>query len=168
MPPTLATMDGLLAQCADLPTKTIDAGECLIEQGHDPGPLYVLVEGALVIERDGVAFARIDTPGAVFGEMAAVLGQQASATARVTEMSTFRVAEDPIAFLTERPGAALEVLRIAATRLDALTRYLADVKQQYADLAGHLGMVDQVLNVLVHHHSEPVRPGSAREPDPDY
>lgn len=40
----------------------------------------------------------------------------AIATARVTETSTFRVAEDPIAFLSERPGAALEVLRLAARR----------------------------------------------------
>jgi CRP-like cAMP-binding protein len=161
-------MNGLLSYCADLPTTTVDAGEVLIEQGNDAGALYVLVDGALVIERDGVPFARIDTPGAVFGEMAAVLGQQATATARVTETSTFRVADDPIAFLTERPGAALEVLRLAATRLDALTRYLADVKRQYADLAGHLGMVDDVLNVLVHHQPRPARPGSAREPDPEY
>jgi CRP-like cAMP-binding protein len=161
-------MNGLLSYCADLPTTTVDAGEVLIHQDHDAGALYVLVEGALVIERDGVPFARIDTPGAVFGEMAAVLGQQATATVRVTETSTFRVADDPIAFLTDRPGAALEVLRLAATRLDALTRYLADVKRQYADLAGHLGMVDDVLNVLVHHQPRPARPGSAREPDPDY
>jgi CRP-like cAMP-binding protein len=121
-----------------------------------------------VVERDGIPFARIDTPGAVFGEMAAVLGQTATATARVSEISTFRVADDPIAFLSDRPGAALEVLRLAATRLDGLTRYLSDVKRQYADLAGHLGMVDDVLNVLVHHQPRPVRPGSAREPDPDY
>ena len=161
-------MDGLLAHCADLPTVTIAAGECLIEQGAPAGALYVLVEGALVVERDGIPFARIDTPGAVFGEMAAVLGQTATATARVSETSTFRVADDPIAFLSDRPGAALEVLRLAATRLDGLTRYLSDVKRQYADLAGHLGMVDDVLNVLVHHQPRPVRPGSAREPDPDY
>ena len=161
-------MTGLLAHCADLPMTTVSAGECLIEQGRDPGALFVLIEGALVVERDGVAFARIDTPGAVFGEMSAVLGQRATATARVTETSTFRVAADPIAFLTDRPGAALEVLRTAASRLDALTRYLADVKRQYADLAGHLGMVDDVLNVLVHHQPAPVRPGSAREPEPDY
>jgi CRP/FNR family transcriptional regulator, cyclic AMP receptor protein len=161
-------MDGLLAHCADLPMVTIAAGECLIEQGAEAGALYVLVEGALVVERDGIPFARIDTPGAVFGEMAAVLGQTATATARISETSTFRVADDPIAFLTDRPGAAIEVLRLAATRLDGLTRYLSDVKRQYADLAGHLGMVDDVLNVLVHHQPRPVRPGSAREPDPEY
>ncbi|MEO5839574.1 MAG: Crp/Fnr family transcriptional regulator [Acidimicrobiales bacterium] len=161
-------MNGLLSYCTDLPIITLTAGEVLIEQGADAGALYVLVEGALVVERDGVAFARIDTPGAVFGEMAAVLGQSTTATARVTEASTFRVAEDPIAFLSECPGAALEVLRLAATRLDSLTRYLVDVKRQYADLSGHLAMVDDVLNVLVHHQPRAARPGSAREPEPDY
>ena len=161
-------MTDLLALAADLPLRTVPATETLIQEGTRPTRMYVLESGAVEIEQAGVPFARIDTPGAVFGEMSAVLDQTATATARVTETSTFRVADDPIAFLTDRPGAAIAVLRLAAVRLDALTRYLSDVKRQYADLAGHLGMVDDVLNVLVHHQPRPVRPGSAREPDPDY
>jgi hypothetical protein len=43
-------MNGLLSYCADLPTITVKAGEVLIEQGRDAGALYVLVDGALVIE----------------------------------------------------------------------------------------------------------------------
>mgnify|MGYP006160438699 CR=1 FL=1 len=34
-------------------------------------------------------------------------------------------------------------------RLDGLTQYLVDVKQQFAGLTGHLGMVDQILDSLV-------------------
>ncbi len=161
-------MESLLALTEDLPMVTLGAGDVLIEQGADPGPLYILVSGALTIEHGGVPFASVDTPGAVFGEMAAVLEQSATATARASEPSILRVAEDPIAFLTERPGAALAALRTASSRLDNLTRYLTDVKRQYAELTGHLGMVDDVLNVLVHHQPSPARTGSAREPDPEY
>jgi CRP/FNR family transcriptional regulator, cyclic AMP receptor protein len=161
-------MSGLLAHSADLPVRTLEVGECLIQQGDPPGSLYVLVSGALTVERDGTPFARVDTPGAVFGEMSAVLRQPATATARASAPTTVRVAADPLAFLTEKPGAALDVLRATSARLDALTRYLTDVKRQYADLTGHLTMVDDVLNVLVHHQPPPVRTGSAREPDPEY
>ena len=34
-----------------------------------------------------------------------------------------------------------------------------------AELDGHLGMVDQILDTLVHHQSAPARPGSARDPE---
>lgn len=161
-------MDDLLALAADLPVRTLEPGEVLISQGDAPGPLYVLESGSLTIEHGGTAFATVDMPGAIFGEMSAVLGQPATATARAAEACQLRVAEDPHAFFTERPGAALAALRIAASRLDNLTSYLADVKRQYADLSGHLGMVDSVLNVLVHHQSAPANTRSAREPDPEY
>ena len=151
-------MRELLEQCRDLPTVSIDGGALLIEQGQAPGALYVLIDGELVVERDGVAFARIDTPGAVFGEMSAVLDVPATATVRAARPTTLHVAADAVAF----------VLRTTAARLDGLTRYLSDVKQQYRDLSGHLGLVDEVLNVLVHHQPKPARPGSRREPDPDY
>ena len=54
---------------------------------------------------------------------------------------------------------------MTATRLDNLTRYLVDVKQQFADQAGHLGLVGDILDTLVHHQITPARPGSARDPE---
>lgn len=164
---TMSTLDALLELCRDLPECSLAPGECLIEQGRRPETLYLLVEGAVQIERDGRPFARIDAPGAVFGEMSAVLDAPATATVRVLAPSRFRVGRDPLRLLAERPGVALAVLRATAARLDHMTRYLVDVKRQYADLAGHLGMVDEVLDILVHHQGPPVRAGSAREPELD-
>jgi CRP/FNR family transcriptional regulator, cyclic AMP receptor protein len=161
-------MVGLLELTEGLPVRTLDDDEALIEQGAAPGPLYVLESGTLVVERDGTAFATVDTPGAVFGEMAAVLQQPATATCRAQGPCRLRMAEDPIAFLTDNPGAALAALRTASTRLDNLTRYLGDVKRQYAEMSGHMGMVDDVLHVLVHHQPRPVQTGSVRDPDLDY
>ena len=158
----------MLALAADLPLAAIAAGEPLIVEGTDPLRMYVLVSGAVTVERDGVAFARIDTPGSIFGEMSVVLGRSATATVRATTDISVRVVEDPEAFLIERPGAALSVLRTTAARLDGLTQYLVDVKGQFAGQDGHLGMVDQILDTLVHHQAPVVRTGSSRDPEGDH
>ena len=75
-----------------------------------------------------------------------------------------RRVDDPVAFLTEQPGAALAVLRTTASRLDGLTQYLVDVKRQFADAAGHLGMVDAILDQLVHHQGPRSRTGRRATP----
>jgi CRP-like cAMP-binding protein len=160
--------DPLLAAAADLPLETISAGTAFIEEGTDPGRLLVLVAGEVTVERDGVPFARIDRPGAVFGEMAAVLGQTATATARAATDITVHVADDPEAFFSQRPGAALAVLRVTASRLDRMTQYLVDVKSQFAEAEGHLGMVGSILDTLVHQQGPAARTGSARDPEGDH
>jgi CRP/FNR family cyclic AMP-dependent transcriptional regulator len=161
-------MNDLLALTADLPSMPVPAGEVLITEGIRPDRLLVLVSGSVVIEHDGVAFASIDTPGAVFGEMSAALDRPATATVRAVDDLEVRVVADPVAFLTERPGAALAVLRTTASRLDGLTHYLVDVKRQFSDAGGHLGLVDQILDQLVHHQGPVARTGSARDPEGDH
>ena len=158
-------MSDLLDFCADLPVESTSAGEMLIEEGSPPGRMLVLVSGSLTVERDGVPIARIDTPGAVFGEMSVVLGKPATATLRADSDVRVHVIGDPMTFLVEQPGAALAVLQTTASRLDGLTQYVADVKQQLAGSEGHLGMVGEILDTLVHHQGVAARPGSARDPE---
>ncbi len=158
-------MTDLLVLCADLPTETVAAGEVLIGADSLPSRMYVLVSGSVTVERDGVAFARIDTPGAIFGEMSVVLSRPATATVRASSDIAVHVIENPETFLTEQPGAALAVLRTTASRLDGLTRYVVDVKHQFAGQEGHLGMVGDILDTLVHHQAAPARSGSRRDPD---
>jgi CRP-like cAMP-binding protein len=155
----------ILGYCADLPLRAVPAGEVLIAEGSEPGALLVLLSGAVTIERDGVPFARIDHPGAVFGEMSWVLAKPATATVRASQPVQVRVMADPEGFLAAHPAAAVEVLRMTAARLDGLTQYLVDVKAQFAGLDGHLGMVDQILDALVHHQAAPTRTGSVRDPE---
>jgi CRP/FNR family transcriptional regulator, cyclic AMP receptor protein len=158
-------MSSLLALCDDLPIEDVPAGETLITEGSEPTQMYVLRTGSVVITRDDTALARIDSPGAILGEMSVVLGKPATATVVAESDVTVHVVGDPETFLTERPGAALAILRTTAARLDGLTQYLVDVKQQYAGLDGHLGMVDQILDTLVHHQAPAARTGSLRDPD---
>src|SRR3954447_24949632 len=106
----------LLALAADLPPLDFAPEEVLLQEGSAPGRMFVLETGSVVIEHAGVPFARIDTPGAVLGEMAAVLDKPATATVRAAGPVTVRVVDDPVEFLTARPGAALAVLRTTASR----------------------------------------------------
>jgi CRP/FNR family cyclic AMP-dependent transcriptional regulator len=161
-------MTNLLDLSTGYPEVTLPSGHVLLEEGAAPGDMYVLVSGQLVIEHDGVAFAQVDSPGAVFGEMSAVLDRPATATVRTVGEVTVRRIHQPVTFLTEQSGAALAVLRTTATRLDGLTQYLVDVKRQFADSDGHLGMVDGILDQLVHHQGTEPRTGSARDPEGDH
>lgn len=160
----------MLAYCTDLPCEAVAQGAAVIREGSQPGRLWVLRSGSVTIERDGVAFARIDAPGAVFGEMSWVLDKPATATVRAATEVEVYVIEDPETWFREdRPEAALTVLRMTAARLDGLTRYLVDVKTQFAGMEGtHLGMVDRILDTLVHHQISAARTGSARDPEGDH
>jgi CRP-like cAMP-binding protein len=158
-------MTELLALCTDLPLRTVPQGEVLIDSGELIAQMYVLATGSVTIERDGVPFARIDAPGSIFGEMSVVLDQPATATVRAATDIDVHVIGEPHGFLLTQPGAALAILRTTASRLDGLTRYLVDVKQQFASQEGHLGMVGQILDTLVHHQAAPIRTGSVRDPD---
>jgi CRP-like cAMP-binding protein len=88
-------------------------------------------------------------PGAVFGEIAVLLDTGHSADVRAAEPSALYVIENPREYLREHPDFHLHVSELIARRLGALVKYLADVKQQYEG-HDHLGMVDQVLETLVH------------------
>ena len=158
----------LLTHCAELPSRTIDAGSTIIEQGGTGGAVYVLVAGTVSIERDDTILAVIETPGALLGEMSTVLDRPASASVRSVTEVTLLEASDGAAFLREHPEVLLEVARTLATRLDNLTGHLVDVKRQYGQEDGHLGMLDDVLSTLMHHQGRQVSPGSARLPDPEY
>jgi CRP-like cAMP-binding protein len=163
-PPPPAPRRSLLDEAADLPTLQGEPGEVLIEEGTEVGRLLVLVGGTVQVERDGVTVVSVDEPGSVFGEMSLVLERPATATVRCLTPCELKVADDPLGFLAAHPGAALQMLRVSAHRVDAMTRYLVDVKQQYAEAEGHLGMVDTVLDVLANQQVPPARPGSARDP----
>lgn len=155
----------MLDAAAALPQVTVAAGEVAIAQGDAGGRLLVLLDGTVVVSRDGVAVARTDRPGAVFGEMAVALDRPATATVTCETDAVFAVADDATQFLAAHPAAAMDLVRVMAARLDGMTQYLVDVKRQYADRGDHLGMVDTVLDALGHHQATPARPGSARDPE---
>src|SRR5271170_4935693 len=144
-------MSAVLKLIAGHKIQNFDAGGTVIEQGTTGGPMFVIIEGEIEVLKDKVRVAKISEPGAVFGEMHVLSGSPHSVTIRTLKPSSFAIIENPHQFLASSAEASLCVAEMLAARLDTMNKYLVDVKQQY-DGHDHLGMVDDVLNTLVHHH----------------
>lgn len=105
------------------------AGEDVLTAGSSTGRLLVLRSGAVEVIKDGVQIAKVSAPGAVFGEIAVLLGQPHTADVRTLEPSEFHVADAP-ALLAGDATVTLFVAALLAQRLDAANRALVEVKRQ--------------------------------------
>jgi CRP/FNR family cyclic AMP-dependent transcriptional regulator len=97
---------------------SLESGEVLFRQG-DPGDvMYGVVEGAIVLSKDGSVLEEVG-PGGVLGEMALIDPAPRAATA--TAGSTSRVVaidKEHFTFLVqEHPTFALQVMQLMAERL---------------------------------------------------
>ena len=113
--------------------------------------------------------ATVSESGAVFGDLAALLGVPHTAAVRAARASSFHVVTNPRDFLQENPPVCLHLCELLARRLDAVNKYLVDVKQQFAG-HDHLAMVDGVLDTLMHRQPRrrvapaPVNPPGSGDP----
>ena len=114
---------------AGLPAMKYQAGENLLTAGSRTGKLFFLKNGAVEVTKDGVQIAQVSAPGAVFGELAALLDQPHTANVRALEQSEFLVADAPT-LLAIDPAVALYVAAILARRLDSANRALFEIKHQ--------------------------------------
>ncbi len=135
---------------ATLPEISFAAGEEIITEGGQPDRIYFLKSGRVEVVRNGIRVAVIKTPGSVIGELSALLDKQATATVRALEPTAVATAPEPLDFLQANPVVNLHVSRLLAHRLDAATQYLVDVKEQLKDCSDHVGLVDGVLDSIVH------------------
>jgi len=147
-------MRAVLDLCRDLPVRTFAAQELILADGDKAGALYILIDGLVEVVKGDVQITSVSEPGAIFGEMSVLLGSQHTASVRALSASSFHVVEDPDRFLSSRPDIMLHVARLLARRLNFVTGYLVDVKRQFEDQQDHLGMVDEVLESLVHHQGD--------------
>lgn len=135
-----------------LPRIAFDEGSVLIAEGTPVDVLYFLAEGAVEILKGGVSVVEVSDHGAVLGEMSVLLNAPHTAEVRARGTVSVYVAENPALYLRENPDVMIYVARILALRLNALNRYLVDVKRQFADEGHHLAMVDEVLDTLMNKH----------------
>jgi CRP-like cAMP-binding protein len=141
-------MHELLERVAGFPTLVLAPGEVMLREGERTGCLFVLAEGTLEVFRGEVQVALIDEPGAVFGEMAALLGGAHTTSVRAVGAAKVHVVPDAEAYLAANADLVFPIARLLARRLANVTTYLVDVKRQYRDRGDHLGMVDAVLETL--------------------
>jgi len=148
-----------------LPIASFEPGETLLPEGASTGRLYVLIEGAVEILKGDYQINIVSDPGAVFGEMAALLGSPHTATVRALKPSKLHVIEGGDTFLRDNKEVAYFIAKLLAQRLHGVTTYLVDLKSQFEDHANHLGMVDDILETIVNDQPQDFKPGSDREPD---
>jgi CRP-like cAMP-binding protein len=160
-------MPDMLSLSDHLPEVVLAPGDVLVREGNPSGPVWVLVSGELTVSKGGTAVNTISRSGAVIGEMSVLLGLDHGATVTAASTARLRVAEDGAALLASDASVMRLVAEGMARRLNFVSTYLADLKEQYGDAPG-LSMVSDVLSTLGEHEPPVARPGSARDPDPDY
>lgn len=134
-----------------LPLAYYRAGETVLTAGSKSGRLLILNSGAVVVLKDSIEIARVKEPGAVFGEISALLDQPHTADVRALEDSRFHVAE--AALLGKDPIALRHVARILARRLVAANGCFVELKNQLqagqspSALGKMLGKIEEILRV---------------------
>jgi len=161
-------MSVLLELSRGLPIRQLEVGEVLITEGEQSSAMYVVAEGSFVVSIGESAIAKVAEPGAVLGEISLLLDLPHGATVTADTSSVVHVIDDPQSFMTADGGGLLEITRLLARRLSRLNGYLVDVKAQYGDSDGHLGLVDEIISQLAFGEQAKVEPGSERDPDPYY
>src|SRR5438874_10061167 len=102
---------------AAFPLTTYQAGENVFVAGSRTDRLLFLRQGAVAIVKEAIEIAKVTEPGAVFGELSALLDQPHTADVRALETSQFYVAD--AAALVQDPTALLYIAGVLARRLDS-------------------------------------------------
>ena len=152
-------MKTFLEIVSEQPTTSFEAGVFVLQQDEPCDQVLVLLEGEVEVLRDNLRVARTAEAGAVFGEMSMLLGGFCTASVRTVSPAQFVVIKDPKTFFADSPVSCMHLAELLAHRLDALNRYLVDVKSQYEG-HDHLGMIDSILGVLMHRQPRPKQPPS--------
>jgi CRP/FNR family transcriptional regulator, cyclic AMP receptor protein len=113
---------------AALPLATYRAGETVLQEGTKTGRLLILKTGAVAVLKNGVEIAKVTEPGAVFGELSALLDEPHGADVRTLQPSEFHVAD--AGALMREPAALLYVATLLARRLDLANRGLVELKSE--------------------------------------
>ena len=138
---------------AALPVWAYQAGETAPAEGTRTGRLLILKQGAVCVVTGAIEIARVAEPGAVFGELSALLDQPHGADVRTLEASEFYAA-DAAVLLTQQPAVLFYVATLLARRLDFANRGLVELKGELAGGASPgvvrsaLGKVEGLLSSI--------------------
>ena len=148
-------MRTVLSFCHELPERLFVPGEVLLEENGRDGILYVLIEGEVEVLKGKTQVNTQSEPGAIFGELAVLLDIPHTATVKAVSPSRTYVIGHAGDFLQSHPDLTFQLAKLLAKRLSSITTYLVDLKSQFEDQQNHLGMVDDVLETLMHRQPRP-------------
>jgi CRP/FNR family transcriptional regulator, cyclic AMP receptor protein len=158
----------ILAMTAQHGDTVVADGERLLEQGVRSSSLYVLVSGALDVQRRGRTVVQMDEPGTLVGEMGLLLRAPASADVVAVGETRVRRLDDAEELFERNPDFSRFVATMLARRLLEISSYLSDLQEQFADRSDILGLVPTVLADLLGGRRATPETGSDREPDSPY
>jgi CRP-like cAMP-binding protein len=161
-------MRTVLDFCQGLRERRFSADEVLLEEGGQDRKLYILIEGEVEILKGGTSVNTQSEPGSIFGELAVLLDMPHTASVRAVAPCRTYLVENGEAFLQSNPDLAFQLAKSLAKKLNSITSYLVDLKNQFQDREDHLGIVDEVLENLLNQPVEKLTPGSERCPDIAY
>lgn len=131
------------------PSRAALPGEIIIEEAGESSELLVLKSGTVEIRRGGQLVAVVDEAGATLGEISMLLSSSSTADVVARDGVELAVIADPEALFNEHPALALFVARQLAERLARVTDYLAELKDEFGDSDGRLGMVPEIVSELL-------------------
>ena len=144
----MTTHGSVLDHCAGFPVAQFAPGEDLLDEGPASGRMFILKSGEVEVVRDGTRIITITEPGAIFGEIAVLIGGPHTATVRaVDDVEAYRIEDGP-ALLRESTPIAIHVARMLARRLIVATTDLTELKEQLTGRAAEVAVVDAVLGAL--------------------
>jgi CRP/FNR family transcriptional regulator, cyclic AMP receptor protein len=129
----------------ELPLVSFAAGETVFAEGTKTGRLLVLKSGAVRIIKGDIEFAQVSEPGAVFGELSALLNAPHSADVIALEDSEFHAAD--AAALLQDPLALSYVTVVLARRIDAANQALLELKVM-VEAGEPAGLIDSTLDKI--------------------
>jgi CRP-like cAMP-binding protein len=157
-------MAAILHLCGGVPVRDFEPGAVLMAEGARSGLLYVLAEGEVEIVKGDYQINIVSDPGAIFGEISVLLDLPHMATVRALTRCRVHEVREGAAFLQANKEIAFHLSQLLARRLHGVSTYLVDLKRQFEHQSDHLGMVDEVLETLVHQQARRFTPGSDRDP----
>ena len=156
-------MRELLDYCESLPEVSVEPGEVLLAEGTKSGLIFVLIEGEVDILKKDLRIGKVDQPGSLLGEISALLDIPHIASVVAKSPSRLYKIENQSDFLKSNTEFTYPLAVLLAKKLNTITNYLADIREQYNDRGDHLGMVDQILEELINQQDEEQQPGSDRD-----
>jgi CRP/FNR family cyclic AMP-dependent transcriptional regulator len=131
------------SKLAALPLQSFGAGETVFAEGTKTGRLMILNSGEVSVLKHGVEIATVAEPGAVFGELSALLDQPHGADVRTVTAAEFHVTDAE--HLLQDPAALLYITMILARRLDAANHGLHQLKSQL-EAGEPRGLIEQTID----------------------
>jgi CRP-like cAMP-binding protein len=138
------------SKLAALALASYGPGETVFAEGTNTGRLMILKTGAVSIVKGGIEIAQVAEPGAVFGDLSALLCQSHTADVRTLEASEFHVA-DAAALLMQDPVVLLYITMGLARRLDGANQLLLELKNELraGEAPGVIGKtIDRIEGLL--------------------